>query len=949
MPPSPSQRIIDNDDTFFSGVKSDVAPGQVPLGYTWMTINTLNIGGLISCRPGYRCVIALPDGNLQGGFIYQPQEGIEQAVVVVDGIVYIADYPFTNFNALPGIQLSPYARQVYFCQTLQAAERDDATFTSAITVIPPKAVLFIQDGGLSAPVWYDGHNSGQLSGIAYATPSGGVMAWVGSRLWVASGSQVFASDISNPFSFRESDYLGGQVSFFFRAPVTAMIVTPSIESPQLMVFTEIDGSILQANITDRTQWTSTLNFQEEVIGVGCPSARGVASHYGQLVFFSSEGVSFFDPSLSGKITTRLPVRDNEMMVSKATVSDDLSTVAVGTYGQFLLASVPAEDSYNAHTWVLNHASMTTLSDDSGPSWAGYWIGTRPVQWMGGNIANVDRIFYVSYDYDGKNRLWEAFTPDRMDNRCPITWAIFTRGMFGGTSALQSKPPGTRCRLQWADIGLAAIEEDLNVGVFYAGGVRGAFRQIMSKLVNVDRGCLSYDQIYTADSQIFAYKAQSRTLRTEDANQTAPSDYDGACSVESADQDNIDIDFQLLIVGQGPATLRRIRPFSLLVPEDLSGSGDACSDEKGDRAVRFDGVGVNQDNETDSLAALSAISVADYTSQQTVVLNEGGFSAVGVGSGESIISQEAADRVATVVATRMAEMELASLLPPVLSTGLDLPPIFYTPTDVAIPPVTPPTPGSDIAKCPVTLFAPLPDAVRTVAYSQQVVSAWGPSPLSFSISAGALPSGLSMSGSGLITGTPITEGPFYFSIQATNNSGQTCVQADSIVVDAAPPPNWGSLSWATTVSGPNTVAVASGDTLQYSAEGSNPSGFPGSSGVESVVTAVGTLSYVGDQASCQITISTSADGNQQFPVFPQPSFPAPCSFDITVTQDGTTIFTQSTSTPNNPSGTVEIPFTIEATASSTIVVTVTATSTPGTSGFSTTVAQPIAGALEVSNV
>lgn len=668
MPPSPATRIIDHDNTFFSGAKSDTDPSQNPLGTYWMGINVLNVGGTLSCRPGYKCIATLPDGNLQGGFIFRPQIGLEQIVVVVDGKAYVSNWPFTEFKQLPGIQLSPFARQVYWAQTTQSARRINNDFTSPIQVIDPKAVLFIQDGGSTAPAYYDGYASGHVVGLPFETPSGGDMAWVGDRLWVARSNQVFASDISNPFSFRESDYLGGQVSFFFRSAVTAMIITPSTEAPQLMVFTDVNGSILQSNIRDRSLWSTTDNFQEEVIGVGCLSSRSAMSHFGKLTWYSPSGVAFYDPALGGKITTRLPIRDNEMLMSKSTLSDDLSGVAFGQFGQFLLVSVPAEDRYNKHTWVLNHASLTTLSDDSGPSWAGFWLGTRPVEWMSGQVANVERIYHVSVDADGKNRLWEAFIPDRMDNKCPIMWAVFTRGYFGATAAIQEKPPGVRCRLAWVDLAFAGIEEDLNLGVFYAGGSRGAFRQMMNKLIRVERGSLKFDQELTADSTVYAFKAQSRTLRTEDANQQSVDTEVGSCGVESPDLENIDRSFQLLIVGHGPATLRWVRPFAFLVPEDLSGSGEACTDETPFKAVRFDGVGTDQPDYSDAVSDLTVRALADYTSHRTVSITQDGFQAIGVGFSESVVSQETADRVADIIATRQAEIELEGVLPKTISIG-----------------------------------------------------------------------------------------------------------------------------------------------------------------------------------------------------------------------------------------------------------------------------------------
>lgn len=664
------QRIFDYDGTFFQGVKSDCDPGQLPLGYAWSALNIINLGGVQSTRPGQRCIVTFPDGNLQGGAVYRPQEGLEQMMVVVDGVVYVATFPFVQWVMLPNIQLAPNAKQVYWALTTQSAKRLDESLTSAISVIIPKNVMFIQDGGLSAPAWYDGSGSGQIRGNPLDTPSGGPMEWVGDRLWVAVGNQVFASDISNPFSFREQIYLGGASAFFFASEVTAMNKTPSIEAPQLLVFTESDTSILQANIRSRDQWPTTQNFQEEILQVGCLSNRSVVSHYGSMCWWSSTGVVIYDLATAGKLTSRLPIRDNEMMISKTQLSDDTTLVSAGAFGQFLLMSVPAEDIYNKHTWVLNHASLETLSDSSGPSWCGQWTGTRPVEWIYGEIADQERIYHVSVDTDGKNRLWECFTPDRSDNGCPITWAFTTRAYFGQTCPVPSKLPGQICRLQWCDIGLAGIAEDLDIGVFYAGGARGAFTPILNKKISVAKGSLSFDQTLDMTSIVFGLKPQSRVLRTQDANQQSPDSSLASCGVERTELANVDESFQLLIVGQGAATVRFVRAFALTVPERKSGDGLACTDEETINAVRFDGASATGTDEAAVLAELAQMPTQDFLSSQTVVLEQNGYSAVGAGAAESIISQKAADRVASVIATRQAENELIAVLPDTFSIGLE---------------------------------------------------------------------------------------------------------------------------------------------------------------------------------------------------------------------------------------------------------------------------------------
>jgi hypothetical protein len=667
--PQLTARIIDFDSTFFRGVKSDCDPSQLPLGYAWSAENMINLGGAFSCRPGYKCIKLLPDGNLQGCAIFRPLVGIEQILVAISGQIYVSSFPFTDWTVLPNIQLSPNAKQVFWALTIQAAERLSTVFSAPIKVIPPKAVMFIQDGGFTAPAWYDGSANGHVRGDAFGTPSGSMIRWVGDRLWVADGNQVFASDIANPFSFREQIYLGGTTSFYFKDEVTAMVPTPSIESPQLMVFTSIDASILQANIRDRSTWPTTPNFQTEILQVGCFSNRSALSHYGHVVWFSAGGIAIFDPATSGKLTARLPIRDNEMLVSKSLLNEDLGLVAAASFGQYLLMSVPAEDVYNKHTWVLNNASLTTLSDDSGPCWSGYWTGTRPVEWVYGEIASEERIYYVSVDTDGKNRLWQAFRPERLDNGCPIAWKMETRGYFGQTAASPGKPPGERCRLAWVDVALAALSEDLDIGVYYAGGTRGAFRQIMNKKLAISQGSLSSELTLDINSPIFAFKPQSRVLRTEDANTQPDPNLDGSCPVERPDNDNIDESFQLAIVGHGPVTIRWIRPWAFSVPPDTDGDGTACQDETGLNAVRYDGSGAQAQTMEELVAMLAVAPEYHFESTESAQVSFEDFMAIAAGQAESVVSQRAANRVAEIIATKLAEAELAALVPPILSTGL----------------------------------------------------------------------------------------------------------------------------------------------------------------------------------------------------------------------------------------------------------------------------------------
>jgi hypothetical protein len=209
---------------------------------------------------------------------------------------------------------------------------------------------------------------------------------------------------------------------------------------------------------------------------------------------------------------------------------------------------------------------------------------------------------------------------------------------------------------------------LNLGVYYAGSLRGGYKPVLAKKISVDRGSLSYTRDITATTSLFAFKPQERVIRTQDANQQPNSAETGTCSVESDKLEELDNSFQLLIIGHGPATIRWVRAWALSSPEDVSGNSEACTDEVPHNTVRFDGAGQSGADDKLVVEELAAREIFYFTSVQTAVVAQDGFSAVGAGTAQSIISQAAADRVAGIIATKQAEAELNSVLPKILSLG-----------------------------------------------------------------------------------------------------------------------------------------------------------------------------------------------------------------------------------------------------------------------------------------
>ncbi len=106
-----------------------------------------------------------------------------------------------------------------------------------------------------------------------------------------------------------------------------------------------------------------------------------------------------------------------------------------------------------------------------------------------------------------------------------------------------------------------------------------------------------------------------------------------------------------------------------------------------------------------------------------------------------------------------------------------------PASAASSPVTPNSSPS--------LSFPAPPAGQVgVAYSDQLTVTNGTSPFTWSVTTGTLPAGLTLSSSGLLSGTPTTVGSSTFTVQVVDGSGQSATESVTLVVTdkpAAPAP------------------------------------------------------------------------------------------------------------------------------------------------------------------
>jgi hypothetical protein len=89
-------------------------------------------------------------------------------------------------------------------------------------------------------------------------------------------------------------------------------------------------------------------------------------------------------------------------------------------------------------------------------------------------------------------------------------------------------------------------------------------------------------------------------------------------------------------------------------------------------------------------------------------------------------------------------------------------------------------------CPTITLAPVgfPTGTINVPYNQTVTASGGTAPYSFTVSLGNLPTGLTLSTAGVLSGTPTQIGMFNFTITATDANGCTGMQSYTLTISCA---------------------------------------------------------------------------------------------------------------------------------------------------------------------
>jgi len=212
----------------------------------------------------------------------------------------------------------------------------------------------------------------------------------------------------------------------------------------------------------------------------------------------------------------------------------------------------------------------------------------------------------------------------------------------------------------------------------------------------------------------------------------------------------------------------------------------------------------------------------------------------------------------------------------------------------------------IADPAITLApASLPGGTQNTAYSQTLSASGGTAPYTYAITAGALPAGLSLSSGGTIAGTPTVNGPFTFTVTATDastGSGPYTGSRNYTLSIAAPTITIAptSLPQGTQGSAYSQALSASGGTAPYTysiTAGALPTGLSLTNGtIAGTPTASGTFSF-----TVTATDAFNSTGSQAYSL----AIAAPAVTAVTWTGSvSTDWFTANNWTPNTvPSTTI----------------------------------------------
>lgn len=461
--PANVNRVYDGQTTMLSvnsfSEPTDLKPHEIQWGF-----NVMTRGGKVATRFGFRSIFKYTCGKGQGLSFFIPNNGQPQLLAAVSGQIFALPHPFTSYSQLSNLSFAAQAPMVFF--------KEATVSKTPTTVVTPYPVLMMQDG-YSRAAYYDGNANRHLDPTpdGFYTPTsigaketlvGLAMEWAGDRLWIERGRELFASDIADPLHFTENTYISGGNSLQAIDGGIIRALKRTADSKQLIVFTDLNSTRIEAGETTRANWGTTAGFVSSLFpGVGCVGPKAVTDASGELAWMSQEGMRLYNAVGASVFNAKNNVASREMDRSWRVRSKNFMSMACAAYHDgYTLFGMPCGDIFNRHIWVLDNSTSDLLDQQLPYSWNGVWTGIRPVEIVSGVIDGELRTFCMSQDRDAV-RIWEMFREDQLDGDCDIVCNFETKGnVYDGES------PVTFKRYNHSSLFVSNLQGTANINLSY---------------------------------------------------------------------------------------------------------------------------------------------------------------------------------------------------------------------------------------------------------------------------------------------------------------------------------------------------------------------------------------------------------------------------------------------------------------------------------------------------
>ena len=454
--------VIERESTFTGGVNSGVDADLVRDGEIHWSKNMVVRGGKLKTRPAFRERMVLPSGRVQNLDGSKFNSG--SLVTSIQGM--IRTIRLGNFDIILHDDVEagdPSIKQVFTVET--------ADF------------MIIQDGQRKALI-FDGN--ALRDAASDEVPKGTRMAWGNGRVWVGlAGGRVVAGDVADgniygsELKFTEAQYLLGGGSLTTSGDITGMSFVPSNDRASgfgpLIVFGKSFTTAFRADIVDRSEWSSVEGFVSELFPrIGCSGHTSIESVNQDLLWRDGNaGWRSLKQSSADYETAGSSPLSNEISRVTTHESDDLLDEVSSIYydNRLLMSSHP----FYVFEGMVAYKSIVSLDFVQLANMAGKASAVYDGEWQGFNTTHStrvyhegkERVFFVSKDTEGINRLWEIDKTARDDVSIDLAGAEvktriqqeveFKRMFFGD--------PARAKRLMRLDLWLSNYD-NLDVSVYY---------------------------------------------------------------------------------------------------------------------------------------------------------------------------------------------------------------------------------------------------------------------------------------------------------------------------------------------------------------------------------------------------------------------------------------------------------------------------------------------------